>query len=269
MSTKSKKTQEEVTEEPVTQETPETTAEAPAETSEEAPAPSKRDTFRGRVSQRYPDLNMDDEDAYYDQMGSMMDEYEGYENNTKRMRSHMEKSPAMAEMLLAAREQEDFDPVVWMVQQKGLDLQSAMEDPDYAEKLAAAHNDYMAKQAKGKELKDQMETNLPNSLEAVQTALEDAGLGDRFEDVVGQLFQFADDITHGNLDPNLAVTLAKGGNYDEDVESAREEGQAEGLNTKVDDKLRTLNNSQERVSGVQTPPKEKEPEKKRNNMFLA
>lgn len=244
---------------------PETTVEEPV-----APAePSKRDKFRTRVSQRYTDLNMDDEDAYYDQMGSMMDEYEGYEKNSQRLRDSMSKTPAFAEMLLAARDQDDFDPVAWMVQERGLDLQEAMDDPEYAKKIAAAHEEYLAKQAKGKEIQDEMLANLPGTLDATRSALEEAGFGDKYDEIIGNIFQLADDITMGKWDPQIAVQLAKGGNYDTDVTTAREEGRANGLNTKVDDKLRTLNRKQERVPGTQTPAKPKEPKKPSNNMFMA
>ena len=73
---------------------------------------SKKDAFRERFSKRYPDLNMEDEDAYYDQAGSMMDEYEGYANNAKKLRESMDKSPAFAEMMVAARDTDGFDPLV-------------------------------------------------------------------------------------------------------------------------------------------------------------
>ena len=234
-----------------------------------AVTPSKRDAFRSRVSKRYPDLNMDDEDAYYDQMGGLMDEYEGYENNTERLRGHMKDHPAFAEMLLAAREQDDFDPVVWMVRERGLDLQSAMDDPEYADKIAQARAEYMKKEATGKDALESMKSNLPQTMEATQQALTEAGMGDKFDDVVAQIFQLADDITSGKWDPKLAVQLAKGGSYDADVAGARDEGMANGLNKKVDDKLRKLDGKRERVSGTQRPPKQKEPEKKAENMFMA
>ena len=247
---------------------PEQTAAAPAE---ETPAPSKRDSFRGRVSERYPDLNMDDEDAYYDQMGSMMDEHEGYERNSKKLRDTMEKSPAMAEMLLAARDQDDFDPVVWMVEQKGLDLDAVRDDPDYADKLAEAHNTYIEKRAKSDEIEKEMSENLPNSFEAINAKADELGLDQsKVEEIIGQMYQIMDDLIIGKIDVNLFTTLAKGGNYDTDVQTARDEGMAQGLNQKVDDRLRQLDNSQERIGGTQTPPAPVEPKRKKsNNMFLA
>lgn len=236
-----------------------------------APTPSKRDAFRGRISKRYPDLNMDDEDAYYDQMGKTMDEYEGYEANSRRLRESMSKSPAMAEMLLAARDQEDFDPVVWMVQQRGLDLDALQGDPEYAQKLADAHSAYMEKRAKSDEIEAAMAENMPKSIEAIRAKAQELGLDDaKAEEVVGQMFQVMDDMVNGILSPDIFALLAKGGSYDADVSAAHDEGRAEGLNQKIDNKLRTLDAAPERVSGSQAPIRRPAPKQKRqSNMFLA
>ena len=247
-----------------------TAAPAPAGTEEQQPVQSKRDAFRGRVSQRYPDLDMDDEDAYYDQMGGMMDDYEGYEKSAGALRESMSNSPAMLEMIVAARNQDDFDPIVWLTRQKGLDLRSLLDDPEYTDKLAQAHSEYLADEAKGREVQDEMKSNMPQTLEATRSALEAAGMGDQYEEVVGKIFQLADDISHGKWDPEIAVTLAKGGGYDNAVDQAREEGTAQGRNTKVNDSLRKMDRTQERVNGTQTPPTPQNPSNAdEDNMFLA
>lgn len=238
---------------------------------EQQQQPSKRDAFRERISKRYPDLDMENEDAYYDQMGKTMDEYEGYENNSRRLRESMVNSPAMAEMLMAAREQDDFDPVVWMVQNKGLDLQALQDDPDYAEKLAGAHGEYLERQAKSDEIDKAMAENMPKSVEAIRAKATELGLDDeKAAEIVGQMYQTMDDMVHGILSPDVFALLAKGSSHDEDVAAARDEGKAEGLNQKVDDKLRTLENKQERIGGVQSPIRTPAPQqRKERNMFLA
>lgn len=238
----------------------------------ETPAaqPSKRDNFRGRFSKRYPDLNMDDEEAYYDQAGKMMDEYEGYENNSRRLRESMGKSPAMQEMLLAARDQEDFDPVIWMVQQKGLDLQALQDDPDYSQKLSEAHESYLNRMAQSDEIEKAMNENMPASVEAIRSKAQELGLDDaKTQEIVGKMYQVMEDLIMGKMDPEIFAMLAKGGSYDDAVSTARDEGMAQGLSQKVDDKLRTLDNRKEYVGGAQTPVKPSEPKKKERNMFLA
>ena len=92
---------------------------------------SMKDKFRERYSKRYPDVNMDDEEAYYGQANQMMDEYEGYEESSRKMRESLANSPVFAEMLVAAKGQDDFDPVIWMVKSKGLDLEALSSDPEY------------------------------------------------------------------------------------------------------------------------------------------
>lgn len=45
---------------------------------------SNKERFRQRYAKRNPDLNMDDEEAYYGSVNQFMDEYEGYEGNSKK-----------------------------------------------------------------------------------------------------------------------------------------------------------------------------------------
>lgn len=219
-------------------------------------AKTKKDSFRERLAARYPDLNMDDEDAYYDNAGKIMDEYEGYENNSKSMRDRIGKSPVFAEMMVAARDHDDFDPVVWMVENKALDLQSLADDPEYAKKLADAHAKYLEKREAQDNIEKQMATNMPASVEAVRAKAKELNLTDeQAEEVIGKLYQVMDDLIVGKIDPATFETVAKGMHYDDDVETAAQEGRAQGLQTKVDDKLRTLG-GHEKAGGqpsVQTP----------------
>lgn len=232
-------------------------------------APSRRDAFRERVSKRYPDLNMDDEDAYYEQMGKTMDEYEGYENNSRRLREAMERSPEMAKMLVAAQGQDNFDPIAYLFENANADILALAEDPEGAKKFGELRSQQLSRQAEGEEIKKSVEDNMPSSIEAVTSKAQELGLSDeQTQEIVGQMFQVMDDLVHGKIDPEIFAMMAKGKDYDNAVEQARDEGKAEGLNTKVTDKLRTLENKQEHVSGVQTPMKTAAPKKKVHNMFV-
>lgn len=232
---------------------------------------SKRDLFRGRMSKRYPDLNLDDEDAYYDQMGKAFDEYEGYEKNSKQLTDRMQASPAFRDMVIAAGKQDDFDPIIYLTEQRGLDLKALQDDPEYADKLAQAHSKYLEREAENKKIDDAMAENMPKSIEAIRKKSEELGLSEeQTQEIVGKMYQGMDDMVHGILDPEYFSMIAKGMTHDKDVDQAHEEGMAAGLSKKVDDKLRSLEASQERVSGKQSPIKRPEPKQKRSrNMFLA
>ncbi len=244
---------------------------APAVQSTATAEGSKRDLFRGRIGKRYPDLNLDDEDAYYDQLGKAFDEYEGYEKNSEKLADRMQASPAFRDMIIAAGKQDDFDPIIWLVEQRGLDLDALHDDPEYSEKVAKAHSKYLEREAESKKLDDAMAENMPKSVEAIKAKAGELGLTDeQTQEIVGKMYQNMDDMVHGILDPEYFALLAKGLNHDQDVANAHDEGMAAGLNKKVDDKLRVLDNRQERVSGKQSPIRRPEPKRNRErNMFLA
>lgn len=231
---------------------------------------SRRDAFRKRVSERYPDLNMDDEDAYYEQMGKAMDDYEGYEKNTERLRDAMKKSPEMVRMLNAAQGQENFDPIAYMFENASGDILALAQDPEGAKKFGEMRAEQLAKQAEGEAIQTAITENMPKSVEAIKAKAQEIGVSDeQASEIVGKMFQVMDDLVHGKIDPEIFVMMAKGSNYDNAVEQAHEEGRVEGVNTKVNDKLRTLENKKEHVAGVQTPMKTPEPKKRERNMFLA
>lgn len=231
---------------------------------------SKKETFKERFSKRYPDLDMEDEDAYYGQAGSMMDEYEGYENNARKLRESMDKSPVFAEMMAAARDTEGFDPIVWMVERKGLDLDALKDDPEYVKKLGEAREKHLQTMAAQADIDKQVETNMPKTIEAVKKKQQEMGLTDeQADEVVAQLYKVMDDLIVGIISPEQFEAQAKAMNYDKDVQAAHDEGVAQGLQTKVEDKLRSLETKPERPGGRQMPMQERKPKNRPKNPFLA
>lgn len=230
---------------------------------------SKKDTFRERFSKRYPDIDMEDEESYYEAGNDLLDKYDGYEESTQKMRERISNSPLFAEMIVAAGKQDDFDPIVWMVQNKGLDLKAVAEDEEYAKKLADAHNTYLEKLAKQDEIEKQMADNMPASIEAVRAKATEMGLtDDQSEEVIGKLYAVMDDLIVGKIDPTLFEMMAKGMNYDTAVTEAKEEGMAQGLNAKVSDTLRDLSGKQERAGGRQAPAAPAKPKRKPRIPFV-
>ena len=242
--------------------------EAGAAGQEMQATPSKRDAFRSRVGARYSDLNLDDEDAYYDRMGQMMDEYEGYEKNSQRMRDAVGKSPAMAEMLRAAQQQDDFDPLLWMAENRGLDLDALRDDPEYAQKLADAHAKYMERDAASKKIVEDMAANMPGSVEAITAKAAELGLDEaKTQEIVGQMYQIMEDLVHGKMDVALFEMLAKGASHDADVAQAHEEGQVQGLSTRIDEHLRSGAGREPKPQGRQLARTEAKPQTGGRNPF--
>jgi hypothetical protein len=238
---------------------------------ESAPVtPSSRDRFRERYASRLPDVNMDDEESYYGGANSMLDELEGYEASSASLKELMDRSPYFSRMLVEAGKQENFDPVVFLIQEGLLDLDAMQADKDYAKKIAQAQTDWLEKKTKSEELDAQAEANFPQSMEAIKSKAESMGLSEeQTQEVVNDMFTIFDDMLIGKVSTDLFEMLAKGKNYDTAVAEAREEGVAEGLDTKVKETLRKMPKQSERNGGRQAPIKEKTPVKKEDNMFLA
>ena len=221
---------------------------------------TRRDAFRKRMAERKPDLNLDDEDAYYDYLDGMVTENDDYRASSEAMRKSMDGSPAFTEMIMAARGQEGFDPVLWMIENRGLDLDALRDDEEYAKKVTEARNAWLAKKTKDEETFEAAKNNMPKSIEAIKAKQAEMGLSDeQASEIVGDIYQMGTDLTMGIIPVNIFEMLAKGKAYDKDVEEAREVGVAEGLNTKVTDKLRTWPKTNEQVRGRQMPVKEAKP----------
>lgn len=230
---------------------------------------SKKDVFRERFSARYPDVDMDDEEAYYGKAGEMMDDFETYEKSTDKLRDVMGKSTAFAEMMVAARDTDGFDPLVWMVEQGGLDLDALRDDEEYSEKLGEARKKYLERMAKQEDIDKQVAENMPKTVEMVRQKQQELGLTDeQANEVVAALYKNMDDLIVGIISPGQFEAQAKAMNYEADMQAAHDEGVAQGLQTKVSDKLRTLNKA-ERAGGRQAAMQEPRPKRDVDNPFLA
>lgn len=226
---------------------------------------TKREAFLRRMAEREPNLNLDDEDAYYGYMDDMVTEYDDFRKSSESMRQNMANSPALTEMLMAARGQEGFDPVLWMIENRGLDLDALRDDEKYAEKVTEARNAWLAKKAKDEETFEAAKANMPRSIEAIKAKQAEMGLSDeQANEIVGDIYQMGSDLTMGIIPVNIFEMLAKGKTYDKDVEEAREVGVAQGLETKVTDKLRKMPKTTEQVRGRQMPMRETKPQRQYN-----
>lgn len=231
---------------------------------------TKREAFRRRMAEREPNLNLDDDDAYYGYMDNMMNEYDTYRESSEIMRRNLESSPALTDMLVAARDTKEFDPLIWMVQYEGLDIDAMRDDPEYMAKLTEARNKWLAQRAKRDETDKQIQANIPKSIEAIQAKRDEMGLTDeQTSNILAEIFQMGGDLEIGIVPIRMFELMAKGMTHDADVEEAREIGIAQGLETKVNDKLRTMPKTNEQVRGRQTPVREPKPKRSMYNPFKA
>ena len=215
---------------------------------------NQKETFLKRFSDRYGGLGPEDEDNYYERANELMDYYERYESATKNLIESIDGNEAFMEMLTEACVQDDFDPVVWMVEKHGLDLQQAMEDPDYATAIASAHSKYLEGEAAKKEIDEEMRRNLPASLEAIDKRAEELGVDEATKnECVTCMWQLGEQMVKGVLPTDIFELLIKGRNHDRQLQEAYEQGREEGLNIRIDEHLRQAHYTPENVAATQTP----------------
>ena len=64
---------------------------------------SARDRYRERYSTADPELNLDDEEAFYTRANENLDELEGFRESNRQLGEAMDKAPILAGLVLAAK----------------------------------------------------------------------------------------------------------------------------------------------------------------------
>lgn len=205
---------------------------------------SRRDTFREGFASRHPDVNMDDEEAYY---GALDDEYNSREEELRRHRENNDKlnnlfleNPNAAYFmndLLDGKEQMG----VSLMRQFGELFKEAVDDPtpENVKAFADALDDHAARVKENERLQSEYEQNYAASREAIDKWVAERGLTPEQDDAVMDYLnrQFTNQLV-GVITPEMLELAYKGLNYDKDVAAAEESGAAAGRNQRIDEKLR-------------------------------
>lgn len=213
---------------------PETQSETPSKK-------SKRDMLRERLSKKYPDKNFDDDEAF---AGQVSDDYDDYD---KRLADYQKNEQAIGDMFATDPRATSFlmewkdgsDPVVALVRTLGKDIVDAADDPARQEEIAKANREYIERVNKSKELDNEYETNLQESLQTLADAQKQNGWSDeQIDNAFQQLFQIVDDAVMGKFSPETLQLVMNAQNYNQDIATAQQEGEVKGRNAKIEEKLR-------------------------------
>lgn len=213
---------------------------------------SRKDTFRERLGGKYPDLDMDDEEAFY---GRISDDYEDYDSQIAERDSRigqyqkaneefgemMARDPRTANLLLDLK---DGKPLVSaLVERFGDDLKQALDDPAKVDELAKAQEEYVQRVAKSKELDEAYAANMEKSLEAINAAVANGEISEAEVDAgIDALIKIVNDGITGNFTVDMLRWALKAENHDRDVANAAEDGEVRGRNAKIKETLRKADN---------------------------
>lgn len=241
--------------------------EAPVEVQETA-----KQRYDRSFAEMNPEVDVNDEEAYYDAKNNMIEELGKYRKNGANLRRAIDADSPFGEMMNAAVESgngaKDFNPLKWYAQEKGADLKAILEDPEKADELMTAYNEGMEKRAAQDKEMEAVKQAQTQGLQAIYDADKANGISEeQTQKQIGDMFDKLDAVLKGDY-LSFYQMMTRDASREDDINQAREEGRKAGVNTKVTEKLRTMNEQKERNSGSQEPMAEKPRARKSNNPFV-
>lgn len=219
--------------------------------------PSARDRYRSRYGERYPDLNLDDEEAFYGQANQNLDELEDLRESNRQLGETFDRVPLLAGLLTAAKEGQN--PWAYMVENVGpdMDIRELVNNPDFVKTMGEAVIKFQERQDAAKAKREEIGKNAVKSLHTLKELQKEMGLSDEAcikmaNDFFGEFDEngnpvgkdsFMQNASNGIVTKGMWESLVKGRNYDGDIADAREKASASALNSKVQNGLKTFGDS--------------------------
>lgn len=229
-----------------------TTSTEQQQAQEQQPAqPTARDRYRGRYSQAHPDLNLDDDEAFYTQANQNLDELESFRQSNKELGEAMDRTPELAGMVLAARQ--GTNPFAWLAENIGpdMDIRQLADNPEFANQMGEALKTFVANQEKAAAKKKEIGQNVANSFQTLKDYQTEKGLSDEecvkmAKDFFGELDDEGKPVgkesfmylaSNGIVTKGMWEALFNARHYDSDIAAAADKARASALNDKVQNQL--------------------------------
>ena len=246
-----------------------------AQAQEQQVEQSAKDRYRQRYAAANPDMNIDDEDAFYGKANEDLDELESLRESNRILGEAMDKSPELAGIVLAAKNGEN--PFAWLVENIGpdMDIRELANNPEFATTMGASLKKWMekleAKKTRDKQIGENMvkslqtlkeiqqERNLPDE-EMLKMATDFLGEFDEEGNPVGKA-SFVQNASEGIITKGMWESLINARHYDEDVKAAGDKAAAKALNSRIQNGLKKADAGVPSLSGGGPGNGEKGPKK--------
>ena len=218
--------------------TPIEEGQAPESAVEAQQERTPRELFYERIRTSRPEAGYDaDEEEYYRQTMSMLDELEGksgqYDQMTQKMSARFNKDPEEAEAFLAYM---DGMPLAAAIRRyKGDEALSMKEGDEGWDEYQKAGKEREEQMASNRAALDQFMQNAKDSDVTMADFIKEAQLDEEgaqaFKDLVVSI---ANDMAAGKISKDTLVMFKRAMDYDKDIAGAKEQGQVEGRNQKIE-----------------------------------
>lgn len=204
---------------------------------EQAAQLSNKERYHGRYKDMYPDLDMTDEEVFYESANSNLDELENYRKHNADLIGAFNNNKAFASMLMAAKNGED--PYEWMAANLGADISELLSDPEYSKKISEAAKKFNESQAKGEASQKEYEANVQNTLAELQKIQQETGWdNEKCYNLASRVYDIIDQGLKGIITAETFHMVMDGMNYKDDMANARSEGEVAGRNAKIAEQLK-------------------------------
>lgn len=205
---------------------------------------TKRESMSERLAAKYPDMDFADDEVMFGRISDDYDDYDnqlnGYKEREQKLTDMFSSDPRSAHFL--TNWSKGSDPVVELVKQFGTDIKDAIDDPERLEQIAAANKEFVDRVAQEKELENEYQANMQESLKAIEDYQQQNGLSDdQVDEVMSFIIGIVGDAVMGKFSPETIDMARKALHHDEDVAAADYEGEVRGKNAKIEEKLRQQN----------------------------
>ena len=211
-------------------------------------SPNKK-KFQDDFVAAYPDVDMNDEEAYFGALNDRNDQYikdksrlDELEGAQREFGEALDADPRLAELFLEMTKK-GGKPIDYLISHYAQAFSDVVNDPDneeYRKALADKITEDVASAKSRRELEEQSEANIDNSLDALAKVAGEMGLSDeQVADAFKKFLEFEEKLVVANVDEDMWRMFINGLNYDAAVEQARMEGETAGRNAKISEKLRS------------------------------
>lgn len=243
--------------------------------------PSAKERYRSRYSAAHPDLNLDDEEAFYGQANQNLDELENFRESNRLLGEAFERTPLLAGLLTAAKAGEN--PFAYLVENIGpdMDIRELANNSDFAETMGKALTTFQENQEKSKAKTKEIGENAVKSLQTLKELQQEMNLSDEAcikmaNDFFGEFDEngnpvgkdsFLQNASNGIVTKGMWESLIKGRNYDGDIADATEKARTTALNERIQNGKRNFRGTGLPPAGVSSGRgREKKVEKDDNSL---
>lgn len=222
-------------------------------------AKSGKDSFGERFGKKFPDVDAQDEEAYYGALNGEFDRMERMDAEQRELGELLGRDPRSAGFLMVLKN--GGNPMEYLIEQYGDDFRDALNDEVKAKELAAAFAKNVEKRAESEKLRAESEKNMQTMLDALDAAQADGSFTD--DDAV-KAFEYLyadgglmDRILVNDIKKEDWMMLMKAAKYDDMVKEneakvaeARTEGEVAGRNANIDLQKRKQTKAKEMPANV-------------------